>query len=65
MADRLSQFFTYAHLPEHLRAVSKPFADLAQRLVETLPENEEREQAMRKLMEAKDCAVRAMIWKAE
>lgn len=61
--EPLMQFFAYAHLPEKLQAVSKPFGDLAQRIVETLPRNPERTVALRKLLEAKDCAVRALIWK--
>lgn len=63
MNDRLLQFFGYAHLPEHLQAVSKPFHDLANQIVETLPANPERTVALRKLLEAKDCAVRALIYK--
>lgn len=63
MNDRLLQFFDYAHLPEHLQAVSKPFHDLANQIVETLPANPERTMALRKLLEAKDCAVRALIYK--
>lgn len=57
------QFFGYAHLPAHLQAVSKPFADLAQQVVTNLPSNPERTVALRKLLEAKDCAVRALIYK--
>ena len=57
------QFFAYDHLPEHLKAVSAPFGELAQRVVETLPRNPERTVALRKLLEAKDCAVRALLWK--
>lgn len=63
MKDRMLQFFGYAHLPEHLQAVSKPFRDLANQIVETLPQNPERTVALRKLLEAKDCAVRALIYK--
>lgn len=53
------QFFKYQHLPAHLQNVSKPFADLAEKMVAELPENEESHMALRKLLEAKDCAVRA------
>jgi hypothetical protein len=63
--DRMLQFFTYKHLPEHLQAVSKPFCDLAHLLVLRLPMNPERTVALRKLLEAKDCAVRAVLYKAE
>lgn len=57
----LLQFFAYAHLPERLQAVSRPFGDLANAIVETLPRNPERTVALRKLLEAKDCAVRALV----
>lgn len=60
--DRMLQFFSYDHLPERLRAVSKPFADLAVHITETLPMNPERTVALRKLLEAKDCAVRAALF---
>lgn len=63
MANRLLQFFAYAHLPPHLQAVSKPFGDLAQHLDETLPSNAESTVALRKLLESKDCAVRAVLEK--
>lgn len=61
MTDRLLQFFAYDHLREDLKAVSKPFGDLAHQIVETLPSNPERTVALRKLLEAKDCAVRAFL----
>lgn len=62
-ADPLMQFFTFAHLPEHLQETSKSFAVLAQHLIDTLPRNPERTVALRKLLEAKDCAVRARLFK--
>ncbi len=61
--NKLLQFFKYDHLPPHLQAVSGQFGDLAQRLDETLPNNAEKTTALRKLLEAKDCAVRALIYK--
>lgn len=61
--DFLLQFFTYAHLPEHLQVVSKPFGELAEQIHETVPRNPERTVALRKLLEAKDCAVRALLAK--
>lgn len=63
MTDRMLQFFAYEHLPAHLQAVSKPFGDLAKQIVETLPSNAERTAGLRKLLEAKDCAVRALLYK--
>lgn len=62
MQDRLMQFFAYAHLPPHLQEISKPFGDLAEAIVNTLPSNPERTVALRKLLEAKDCAVRAKLY---
>jgi len=59
----LLQFFAYSHLPEHLQAVSKPFGELAQLISGTLPDNPEKTVALRKLLEAKDCAVRAILFK--
>lgn len=39
--DYLLQFFAYAHLPQQLQDISKPFGDLAQQIVGTLPANQE------------------------
>jgi len=61
--EYLMQFFGYAHLPENLQEVSKPFHLLAEVIVAEVPRNPERTVALRKLLEAKDCAVRAMIFK--
>jgi len=60
--EHISQFFAYAHLPPHLQAVSAPFVDLAAKVLE-LPRNPERTVALRKLLEAKDAAVRALLAK--
>jgi len=63
MEDRMLQFFEYEHLPSPLQLVSKPFCELAKSLAATLPSNPERTAALRKLLEAKDCAVRALIYR--
>jgi hypothetical protein len=55
------RYFEYAHLPEHLQAVSKPIGDLAQQMAETVPEGPELTTGLRKLLEAKDCLVRASL----
>lgn len=60
----LMQFFEYKHLPESLQNVSKNFFTLACYICENLPENPEKTTALRKLLEAKDCAVRAKIFSA-
>ncbi len=59
--DAILRYFHYAHLPPFLQAASKPFGDLARHIVETLPRNAERTVALRKLLEAKDAAVRANV----
>lgn len=58
----LMQFFEYSHLPEFLQEASKPFRELAEKICE-LPSNPEQTTALRKLLEAKDCAVRAKLMK--
>lgn len=54
------QFFRCDHLPPNLRAVSQPFRDLAEQIAAG-PSNAETTAALRKLLEAKDCAVRAHV----
>jgi hypothetical protein len=61
--DRMLQFFNYEHLPPYLQEVSKPFCALAEMISKDLPSNPERTVALRKLLEAKDCAVRAVLYK--
>ena len=63
MKSYLLQFFEYQHLPLHLQKVSQPFGELAGMLDGFLPNNPEKATAIRKLLEAKDCAVRAAIFK--
>lgn len=61
--EPILQFFAYDHLPEHLREVSATFSMVAHRILLTLPRNPERTVALRKLLEAKDAAVRARLFK--
>lgn len=61
MKDRMLQFFKYGHLPEPLKATSAKFGELAQSIVNTLPAGPERTVALRKLLEAKDCALRTLL----
>lgn len=62
-SEYLLQFFEYAHLPLSLQEISKPFNELAGHIVGNLPRNPERTVALRKLLEAKDCAVRSGLMK--
>ena len=55
------QFFKFEHLPAHLREVSQPFGELAAWLVLHCPHNPELTVALRKLLEGRDAAVRAVI----
>lgn len=61
----LLQFFEYKHLPAPLQEVSKPFCELAHKIAKKLPKNPETTTAIRKLLEAKDCAVRGMLFTSE
>jgi hypothetical protein len=53
--------FDFQHLPIPLADVSVLFHDLAHHLVRTLSDGPQLTTALRKLLEAKDCAVRARL----
>lgn len=59
----LLQFFKYDHLSEKLQIISKPFCELAQNMDVILTDNPEKSTALRKLLESKDCAERAELFK--
>lgn len=59
--EPILKFFAFEHLPEHLQSISKNFSMLAHGIIHTLPRNAERSVALRKLLEAKDAAVRAAL----
>ena len=61
MATPIIAYFKFSHLPAHLQEVSRPFAELANRLVASVPSGPELEVALRKLLESKDAAVRAAL----
>ena len=58
--EAILKFFEFDHLPQHLQAISRPFGELAVMVSETL-EGPEATVCLRKLLEAKDCAVRAAV----
>lgn len=74
--EPMLQFFRYQHLPPHLAAISRPFCQLAHAIVKGdssgselgsafglgLRRNPERTEALRKLLEAKDAAVRTALY---
>lgn len=57
----IAQFFDFGHLPPDLAATSEAFHDLAVRLVQSIPDSPELTVALRKLLESKDAAVRAVV----
>lgn len=64
MADHgapIMKFFEFAHLPPRLQAVSGPVGELAATMDAMLPDGPEKSAGLRKLLEAKDCFVRAAL----
>jgi len=58
---QMMKYFSFEHLPVHLQAASKVFATAAEQVVELIPPGPERTVCLRKLLEAKDCGVRASL----
>jgi hypothetical protein len=61
MATTVQKYFAFAHLPAHLQVISRPIGQLAELLEAALPDGPEKSTGMRKLLEAKDCMVRAAL----
>lgn len=59
-SEKLLGYFAFGHLPDNLAQVAKPFSDAAHECAK-LPSCAERTAGLRKLLEAKDCAVRAQV----
>jgi hypothetical protein len=59
--QHFAPLFAFDHLPEHLQAVSAGCAALAQAVIDTVPDGPELSAGLRKLLEAKDCFVRAAL----
>lgn len=57
----LLQYFNYQHLPPYLAAISRIAAETAEGMVRNLPDGPELTAGLRKLLEAKDCFVRAAL----
>lgn len=55
------ELFAYDHLPPYLQGVSRPFAELAEKMVGGLHSGPELSAGLRKLVEAKDCLVRQAV----
>lgn len=59
--EELLGFFEYEHLPMHLQWISARCGQLAQAMVDGIDDNRELTVGLRKLLEAKDCFVRATV----
>ena len=59
--ERMMKWFRFDHLPEHLKVVSAQFYEVACSLCALVEPGPERTVALRKLLEAKDAAVRAKL----
>ena len=59
--QQLMKHFAYRHLPTHLQVISRPVCQLAGQMVIALPDGPELTAGLRKLLEAKDCLVRAAL----
>ena len=57
----IMKFFEYKHLPENLQAISATICLLADEMDKQMPPSAEKSAGMRKLLEAKDCFVRAAL----
>jgi hypothetical protein len=58
--EAILRFFEFEHLPSDLQEISRPFAELAHRMAEQL-DGPELTAGLRKLLESKDCMVRAAL----
>lgn len=59
--ERMMKWFAFGHLPEPLQAVSLQFYEVAHSVCSLVDPGPERTVALRKLLEAKDAAVRAKL----
>lgn len=59
--NSIMQYFAFKHLPEKLQKISLPFYNIAHTLDGQLPNGPEKSAGLRKLLEAKDCMVRAAL----
>jgi len=59
--SHILRFFSYKHLPANLQPISELFYTLADELDASLPDCAEKSSGLRKLLEAKDCMIRAAL----
>ncbi len=61
MEERMLKWFAFEHLPSPLKDTSRMFHSLATDICKDIEPGPERTVALRKLLEAKDAAVRAKL----
>lgn len=61
MSNPILKYFSWSHLPPHLQLVSEPIQTVALQIDANLPDSAEKSAGLRKLLEAKDCFVRAAL----
>jgi hypothetical protein len=61
MPHPILKYFAYTHLPLALQSVSRPICEIAKELDDNLSDGAEKTAGLRKLLEAKDCFVRAFL----
>jgi hypothetical protein len=61
MPNPIMKFFEFSHLPKELQGVSGDVYALACSMEAQLPDSPEKSAGLRKLLEAKDCFVRAKL----
>lgn len=59
--QQIARYFAYEHLKTPMRQVAEACAGLAEDMIRTLPDGPELTAGLRKLLEAKDCFVRASL----
>lgn len=63
--EQVMQYFAWEHLPPRLQEISRPVGELANAMAGQLPQGPEVTVGLRKLLEAKDCFVRAALAKKD
>lgn len=59
--NEILKYFAWKHLPQELQEISRPLGELAEMMERRLPNSAEKSAGLRKLLEAKDCFVRAAL----
>ena len=59
--EHLRQYFAYGHLKTPQKGISAASSELAELMISEIPDGPELTAGLRKLLEAKDCFVRASL----